>query len=152
MGKFLIRPYILFLVLMSLLILIGVNKSEYTLDIYIYDTYYVLLQKDILFGFAIISGLIGLVYWILLKLKFKLLTILNILHWIFTIIGILDLFYISWFLNPDILSRKAYYTNTSMPDSTMFYGFAFLVIGQLIFIFNIGLGLFNSKKNNSKRK
>ncbi len=62
MQKILKKPFLLFWGIVPFLIILGVYKNQHTLDLNIYDTYYVISQYYGAIGFAFILSLIGLIY------------------------------------------------------------------------------------------
>lgn len=142
------KPFITFWAVIPVIISIGVANSNETLDINIHDTYYVIHYNILSYLFALLFGLIGFGYWIMVKLKRRLLIWLNAIHIITTWVGIIGIL-----TSPLLFGRT--YPEPSV--NSFFYGvlafnliiviFVLLIItGQLCYLANLSIGLIKRSK------
>lgn len=87
MTKITKTPHIVFWILIPITLLIGFLKPDKTLDINIHDTYFVIGLISLAVIISIIFGILGLGYWVIIKLNGRLVNWLTIIHLIITIIG-----------------------------------------------------------------
>ncbi len=117
-----------------LLIVIGIINQSKTVDINIHDTYVVFRQIDFFILLSIGFALIGLIYFLLEKYGFNFSKILILIHFIVSVIPILNNFL--------LIGPKAdrYYTNTSYAfDSAIITG-VFILLGLITFGINVIIG------------
>lgn len=86
------KPYVLFLVLIVILLSFGFYRGDETLDINIYDTYYIISWKFLMILISSIYGLLTLIYFSLIKLNFTLINWMTISHVLVSIIGLVVVF------------------------------------------------------------
>lgn len=89
------KPYFLFIGLIVNLLSFGFYKRMETIDINIHDTYYVMSWIDAMIFISFIYGILALIYFTLLKLKFKLVNWMTISHVLISIIGLFLVFILS---------------------------------------------------------
>jgi len=89
------KPYFLFFGLIVILLSFGFYKGMETIAINIHDTYYVISWKDAMIFISFIYGLLALIYFTLLKLKFRLVNWMTISHVLISIIGLFLIFILS---------------------------------------------------------
>ncbi len=147
MRKISRKPFLLFWGIVPFLIVLGLYKNQHTLDLNIHDTYYVISQYYVAIGFALIAGLIGLIYFVLIRIKIKLSNTLNTIHWILTLVGIILLIDIFGLFFSDLFIEKRYYTTTQIPNLNIFYYILMIFIGQIIFLINIIKGFLHRHIN-----
>ncbi len=140
------RPYI-YLWLTSLMVLIVgyvsyVHLQNSALDINVHDTYFVVAHQHIVYGLSSFFLLIGSMYWIMEKLKIKLLSTLTVIHVMVTLLSIIlciiGIFYFDSVITaPKVLkdsqaiNRNAFTTIISM----------LIIIAQLLFLINVIISL-----------
>ncbi|PKV51321.1 hypothetical protein ATE84_3396 [Aquimarina sp. MAR_2010_214] len=146
--KLLKKPHLLFWSIIPLLLLLSFYKADQTLDVNVHDTYFVFSQQQLLVLLSLFFGLTGFIYWLLENFNFKTLTLLNVLHLIFTI-GVVLTNSIQGFLL-DYFLDKRYYTNTSIPNSSVWFCILVVITGQFIFIINIILAILKGRNSKSK--
>lgn len=66
------KPYILFLALLAVLLSFGFYRGDEALDINIHDTYFVISWKHLMILISLIFGILALIYFLLVKFKFRL--------------------------------------------------------------------------------
>lgn len=89
------RPYILFLTLIVILLSFGFYKDKETIDINIRDTYFVISWIDAMILISLIYGFLSLIYFALLKLKFKPVHWMTFTHVLISIVGLFTIFILS---------------------------------------------------------
>ncbi|WP_299190306.1 hypothetical protein [uncultured Aquimarina sp.] len=142
------KPYLLFCGIIPLLLLLSNYEADQTLDINIHDTYYVFSRQHLIILVSILFGLTGFIYWLLERFNFKTLTLLNLLHLIFTV-GIILINSMQEFL-VDYFLGKSYYTNSHVPNSSIWLFILIISIGQIIFVVNIFLAILKGKSYTTK--
>ncbi|AXT57884.1 hypothetical protein D1815_19785 [Aquimarina sp. AD1] len=146
--KLLKKPYLLFWGIIPLLLLISYYEADQTLDVNIHDTYYVFSRQQLIILISILFGLTGFIYWLLERFNFKTVTLLNLLHLIFTI-GIILINNIQEFL-VDYFLGKSYYTNSHVSNSSIWLFILIISIGQIIFVVNIFLAILKGRSYTTK--
>lgn len=73
-------PHILFFVFCIILLSFGFYKGNETLDINVYDIYYIITWKHLMVLMSSILGVLAFTYLILLKLGFKLVSWMTVSH------------------------------------------------------------------------
>lgn len=131
--------YLLFISSLILFFVTLFVNVEMTFDINIYDTYYIIKEKDFYLMLSFLLLFLALLYFILEKVDIKLSTIVSKLHILGTILLLLLFFKNQCFLNPISLSKRYYEisrSNSSDIYETIFYILGILIL-QLLFIINI---------------
>ncbi len=146
MSKILKKPFILFWIIIPLIIILGHSKKDHTLDFNVHDTYYVVSQYHVSIIFSKFLGIIGLLYFILIRLKCNLSNTLNLIHWFCTFVGITFLLDVFSFFNLNFFIEERYYTNTNIPNVTIFYYLLLMLLGQVIFVINMVRGFLRRRK------
>ncbi len=137
------KTYVIFWSFVLVLLLLSFCQNDKTLDINIHDTYFVFSQQQILILISMLFGLTGLIYWTLERYRFKTSVLLNSLHLILTI-GIFITNGIRSLVSYHFLGER-YYTNTYVPDSSIWLCTFIIFIGQLVFIMNIILSIIKGR-------
>ncbi|WP_405208233.1 hypothetical protein [Aquimarina sp. LLG6339-5] len=148
LSKLLKKPYLLFWGIIPLLLLLSYYEADQTLDINIHDTYYVFSQQQLMILVSIFFGLTGFIYWLLERFNFKTVTLLNLLHLIFTI-GLILINSIQELL-ADYFLGKSYYTNSHVPNTSIWLFILIISIGQIIFVVNIFLAILKGRSYTTK--
>lgn len=98
MKKITEAPHFLFWILIPIILIIGLLKPDKTLDINIHDTYIVIALLHLAVLISIIFGILGLGYWVVIKLNRRLVNWLTVIHLIITVIGFCLILLIPFFL------------------------------------------------------
>ncbi len=116
MTKFTKSPHIVFWILIPIILLTGFLKPDKTLDINVHDTYFVIGLISLAVLISIIFGILGLGYWVVIKLKRRLVNWLTIIHLIITVISFCLILFIPFFLSD---SNQDFGSNLTMTLSTL---------------------------------
>ncbi|WP_299800096.1 hypothetical protein [uncultured Maribacter sp.] len=98
MKKITQKPHFVFWILIPVLLLIGYIDSNETIVINIHDTYFVITMLNLGVLLSIMCGIIGLGYWVVIKLNRRLVNWLTIIHLIITVISLCLILLIPFFL------------------------------------------------------
>ena len=98
MKKITQAPHFMFWILIPIILLIGLLKPDKTLDINIHDTYIIIALLHLAVLISIIFGILGLGYWVVIKLNRRLVNWLTIIHLIITVISLCLIILIPFFL------------------------------------------------------
>lgn len=122
--------------------LIGILSGDAVLDINVHDTYYVIAYLHLAILISIFFGIIGIGYWIMLKVDRKLSKWLNWTHIGLTFGGTLVLWILTKLYRTGIMEYE--FNNNLTLVITLIV--LIMIAGQLIFPINIIYGL-TKKKN-----
>jgi heme/copper-type cytochrome/quinol oxidase subunit 1 len=86
------KPYFLFLALILIIFTWGFIDAEQNLVFNVEDTYFVIKRSHLAVILSVIYGFLAFVYFIIIKLNFKLIRWVTVLHTLVTIICILLLY------------------------------------------------------------
>lgn len=121
--------------------LVGLISRDTVLDINFHDTYYVITYIQLAVLISILFGIIGLGYWIMLKVNRKLSKWLNLIHIILTFGGILIIWVLSQLYRESIMEYD-FNGNLNLAISII----ALIVIfGQVIYPINLISGIIRNK-------
>jgi hypothetical protein len=145
MGKLINKPHLIFWISIPFIVLSGFISSEEVLDFNIYDTYFVISLLYVNTLIAILFGIIGLGYWIMLKTKRPLSKWMNFFHIILTfgcpiLIWILAQFYRESIMEYDFNNNLTF---------AIYLKAIVAIIGQIIFPVNIIIGLIKKRNETS---
>jgi heme/copper-type cytochrome/quinol oxidase subunit 1 len=98
MKKITQAPHFMFWILIPIILLIGLLKPDKTLDINIHETYIIIALLHLAVLTSIIFGILGLGYWVVIKLNRRLVNWLTIIHLIITVISLCLIILIPFFL------------------------------------------------------
>ena len=137
------KAHLIFWISIPAILLIGITNWNGFLDISIHDTYYVIASPHVAFLISILFLLIGLGYWLMVTFNRPLSKWLTLIHMVITIDGsiimwIASLLYTKPVTNPDNI---VYDDSLATLNAIYVIGFMVILIGQLIYLINIGLGL-----------
>lgn len=133
MKSLLKKPYLLFWLAIPIILLVGILDDN-SLDIAIHDIYFVFYKRDCCILVSIIFGFLGLGYWLMKTFYRKLTKWLNWIHIFLTIGGLITLFIVPYFYEEDNLGTS----NAILTLTTLV-----MVFGQLFYLINIIIGIFN---------
>lgn len=136
------KPHLIFLLSIPIIILIGFMSEDAVLDINVHDTYYVIAYFHLTILISILFGIIGIGYWIMLKVDRKLSKWLNWTHIGLTFGGTLVLWILTKLYRTGIMEYE--FNNNLTLVITLIV--LIMIAGQLIFPINIIYGL-TKKKN-----
>jgi heme/copper-type cytochrome/quinol oxidase subunit 1 len=133
MSRVINKPYLIIWLSIPLIMLSGFISSIDKLDVNIHDTYYVFSLFDLNTLISVLFGIIGLGYWIMLKVNGKLSKWLNLIHITLTIGGILIIWVLAQLFRQ---SKMEYDFNNNL--TLAIYSIAFIIIfGQIFYLINI---------------
>jgi heme/copper-type cytochrome/quinol oxidase subunit 1 len=135
------RPYIVFLFLIPIILLIGLVNPKEILDVNIDDTYYVIQHSHLAILTAIYFCILGLGYWVIEKTCGKLIRNLNRIHLVLTI-GCLLIIWILFQFYQEIKPGNlvGYIEGNKLNENLSFAIFIITmiwIIGQLLFPINL---------------
>mgnify|MGYP000704683300 CR=1 FL=1 len=145
-----IKTYWWFLIISLPLILLGFFVgADSVIDIPVHDTYYVVDIGHISIGIGLLFFISGCGY-LFNKLKFN--RILNVLHFVCTLLGFIFILFPMNFIGLARTPRK-YYSNTeytfldSIPDmnNIITFGVGIILFGILVYLINLGIAIFKNK-------
>ncbi len=135
------KPYFLFIGLIVILLSFGFYKRMETIDINIHDTYFV---TSWMYGMIVISfiyGLLGLIYFTLLKLKFKPINWMTVLHVLISIIGLIALFILPKLMREDLPVDFSAIMENAKFNEKIAYGIGVAILAlfgaQILFFINV---------------
>ena len=141
------KPYLIFWKSIPLIILINFFNGTKSLDINIHDTYYVIEPEVVSIPISIIFGIIGFGYWIMEKKDINLIKMLNLIHIILTLGGLLIIIILlQLYREPNtekLLTDVNFNENLNI---TNFTTILIVLFGQIIYIINILSGIMKRKK------
>ena len=137
MKKLFKNPHHIFWLSIPIVLLIGIFNPERSVDINVYDTYYIFFLKDLTYLISLIFLITGLGYWLMRKTNRKLSNRLNIIHIILTFGGIILIWILSQ-LYQDPMQGYNFNNNLTL---TIYITIFLVIIGQLLFPVNIIRGL-----------
>ncbi|WP_291963249.1 hypothetical protein [Maribacter sp.] len=142
MTKITKTPHIVFWILIPIILLIGFLKPDKTLDINIHDTYFVIGLISLAVLISIIFGILGLGYWVVIKLNRRLVNWLTIIHLTITVIGFFSIILI-FFSLPSIEQDGFSYNfeNFLEMQVIVFYIFSLVLYIQPLYLINIIIAL-----------
>ncbi len=140
------QPYLVFFGVIPILLLVGVLNRDFIVDINVHDTYYVISCYHLSMLHSIIFALIGLGYWLMYRAKRKLSKWLNLLHLVATIGGML-VFWVSPFVFDKEYKDPYNVLLDGLPTVDLIFIIVTLMIvfGQLLYVFNMILGIFRKR-------
>lgn len=136
MKKLITKPHLFFLGLACAFIILGFLKRNITLDIALFDTYFVFYADLWSFISAVFFSLIGLNYFCLIWAKKDPNIWLTVLHLFLQIVSLVPFIYVIFSLKPDHklpTNIFLYYVNLDLA----------LVVSFVIFLFSIFIHLIN---------
>ena len=137
MKKLFKNPHYIFWLSIPIILFIGLINPERSLEINIYDTYYIFFLQDLTYLFSLIFLITGLGYWLMRKTNIKLSNRLNIIHIILTFGGII----LIWILSQLYRDPMQGYNFNNKLTSTIYITIFLVIIGQVLFPVNIIRGL-----------
>lgn len=96
------KPYILLLALIVVLLSLGFYRADEFIDVNIHDTYFVISWKHLMILISLIFGLLALIYFSLLKFRFRLKNWMTISHVLMSIIGLITVFTLSVIIRENV--------------------------------------------------
>ncbi|AOW19396.1 hypothetical protein [Urechidicola croceus] len=148
MKKLINKPYLVFWAFSIISILLGIFKGDKTIDINIYDTYFVFLSRDFGLLIAILFSIMGFGYWVVLKTNHKLLKSLTAIHLVITTIGIAIILISSVFLQSSIgIGSENYEKKVIIAIYILNTTLLILLLSLILYFTNIIYGIFNKKKS-----
>ncbi len=138
MVKLFQKPYLPFLGLIPIILLLGFFSGESALSLNIHDTYFVVAHFHLMVLVAILLAIVSFLYLIMIKLNVKLIKWMTLVHLLLTIGGFLTIIIVSYF--PFNLSGSL--DNISLYNSTMTIVVLLIIFGQLFFIINGLIGIY----------
>ncbi|WP_103071637.1 hypothetical protein [Aquimarina sediminis] len=144
MSKIFCKPYLLFWISIPIILLVIFFSGDSTLDINIHDTYFVIEHAYISYLVSITLGLIGLGYWIMIKLNRKLSKTLIAIHELLTLGGFLAI----WISNM-IFKRVPLFDSIGTENLVLTIFALLIIIGQVFYLLNLIMGLFKKEKRSN---
>ena len=121
------------------ILLIGLITFNKTFDLQVHDTYFVTSNLHIEILFSLLLGLLGLGYWLVNKVKARLLKLLTWIHLVFTIGSIAVVLLLTILIDLLTEGSSEYFklVNVSMKGALSAF-----ILGQLIYLVNLPIGIF----------
>lgn len=138
MNKIIDKPHLIFWISIPIIIIVGLSYGGSTLDINVYDTYFIISQLYISYLISIFFGLIGFGYWMMIKCKRRLTKGLSILHIVSTIGGVLGIL-----ISPLVFSNIT--MKIGMLDMILMILILILLLGQVFYLLNVCIGLIKKR-------
>ncbi len=127
MKKLINKPYLLYLINVSILLLILKQQGDEALDINIHDTYFPFYDTYFIYILLLVYGLISLGYWLILKNKKKLNQWLIHLHILLSITG-------GVLTYKGVISIYNSIASYSIDNELLQTGNTFLIFGVFVFL------------------
>lgn len=125
--------WILGIFLIAFQVLLTIVRPDSTLDINIYDTYYVMAYTHLFHVLGVWSILCGFGYWVLKLRRIEIIGWMFLLHLIFTVLFPLSFATSHIDINPTMDNYKL----IQYFESLWFFGMILFVIGQILYFLNI---------------
>lgn len=147
------RPYHLFLITAIIIFIVSLFALDYTLDIHLKDTYYVVSAAQCLWILASFLSLFWLLYRFTFRfMAFRFLTWLSILLTVVSVILLVIIIHSTTF-NGSMPRRYQSWEGFelfSILNKTMFQSLALLTTGCLAYIVNCAIGIFKTSFKSDK--
>lgn len=142
------KPFISFLILIPIIMVIGFLNRKETLDINVHDTYYVINNLHLAIILSIFLAIISLGYFLIKIFNISLINWMTISHILITIFGML-IIYILFRIqlnfevkSYDIESILKYSKTIQRIRFTLFSFFIVVLLSQLVFLINFLVSIF----------
>jgi hypothetical protein len=138
------QPHIFLWLSVPFILLLGLFDFGESIDINIYDSYFIMANWDLAMLIAIYFGLLGLIYWVLIKSGFLPFPWLTVAHLILTIdisFFIWLVLFFDWFSPNDVTEI----VGISLQTKVIMTCLGLFAAGQLLFASNIILNLIKRK-------
>lgn len=142
------KPFISFLILIPIIMIIGFLNRKETLDINVHDTYYVINNLLLAIILSIFLAIISLGYFLIKIFSIPLINWMTISHILITIFGML-IIYILFRIqlnfevkSYDIESILKYSKTIQRVNFTLFSVFIVVLLSQLVFLINFAVSIF----------
>lgn len=142
------KPFISFLILIPIIMIIGFLNRKETLDINVHDTYYVINNLHLAIILSIFLAIISLGYFLIKIFSIPLINWMTISHILITIFGML-IIYILFRIqlnfevkSYDIESILKYSKTIQRVNFTLFSVLIFVLLSQLVFLINFAVSIF----------
>ena len=116
------------------------------LDVNVHDTYFVFSKTDLTIVISILFTIIGLGYWIMLKANRKLSKWLNLTHIAVTFGGMITISLVPYLFNSKTESEFPLFDDLSRQNITITIVAIIIIFGQLFYLINLIIGIFNKNK------
>ena len=143
------KTYVPFLVLITIILVIGFINRKETLDVNIHATYYVIKNLHLAILLSIFLGILGLGYFLTKMFSISLINWMTILHILITIFGVL-LIYILFKVQLNLEAKTnniesflKYFKIIKRINIALFSILGLTIFSQLLFLINIIIGLKN---------
>jgi len=143
LNRLIEKPYLLFILSIPIILFSGFLIGDETININIYDTYYVIEYIHLTTLISILFGIIGLGYWIMKNKKLS--KRLNLIHITLTFGGILLIGILKQFFRESIME----YEFNNKLTITIYLIASISIFGQVIYPINILYRLIKKNKTNS---
>lgn len=135
------KPYWLFFGVILIILGVGFLTPKGDLSYDVYDTYYVISKRDLAILLSFLYALLAMVYFVFIKLSFKLVNWMTITHVLISILG-LFLFFLLPYLMRDIKPQNIVYQMDDMAFNNnillcVFLVLVIIVAGQVLFFANL---------------
>ncbi len=130
------KPHVFLWLSIPFMIIIGFANADDYVDINVYDTYYLITNGHLLGFLCLYFGVLGLVYWAMIRAGLKPIRWMTITHLICTIDTLFFIWLISvfdWFTYSG--SELAHIQGRQI--TVILYCLVLFLLGQVIFILNI---------------
>jgi heme/copper-type cytochrome/quinol oxidase subunit 1 len=144
------KPYLIFWLSIPLIMLSGIISSIDDLVFNVHDTYYVfsLLELNILV--SILFGIIGLGYWMIIRINKRLSVWMNLIHIVLTFGGILLIWILGQFYRkPETETLLSDFEINNNLDHAIFIAVLIVISVQVFYLINISLGIIKKKNKTS---
>ena len=142
------KPFISFLILIPIIMIIGFLNRKETLDINVHDTYYVINNLHLAIILSIFLAIISLGYFLIKIFSIPLINWMTISHILITIFGML-IIYILFRIqlnfevkSYDIESILKYSKTIQRVNFTLFSVLIVVLLSQLVFLINFAVSIF----------
>ncbi len=136
------KPYIIFWVLIPIMLIYGFSLGDSTLDINIYDTYFVTPKLQLWYALSHLFAIYGILYWIIINFNRKTNNFLTSTHLIITITGLILLLIISPIFGIESVSLSKNYDRGNIIIIAEFVITFIILLAQILFVVNLVLSLF----------
>ena len=145
MSRIINKPHLIFWISIPIIILIGILNRNEMLDVNIHDTYFVFSKTDLTIVISFLFAIIGLGYWIILKVNRRLSKWLNLIHITLTFGGILLIWILAQLFRESIME---YDFNDNLTLAIYLISLI-AIIGQIIYPINIISGIIKNPNKTS---
>ena len=147
MVSFIRKPYLYFLIITILILVIGVSNENSIIDLNIHDNYYVIPNSILTYYISPIFLIFGLCYYIIYKLELKLTDKITYLHVIISISSLFLYFIMDLYETFFQSNKLVVFDDNKLKNQVLVILFFINIIAQPLFFIHMISAFFKEKIN-----